>query len=433
MKRLGFTLGNGFIALCIALFSEMPLFAEAPRTVIVNPGADATTSARINWHSDLGGPDTYCFFTTADDADWSDSECIEPTREECDVYDNMYSRTPEGADFYESVRFVRNVAAIDSLRPGTRYMYRLGEKPDGETRYFSTLPDDGTWTAAIISDFHSYTPLPDRKKAAMSMLDKLKDVNGGDFDMILHLGDITAWGGSYSFWRTLYDDPYFRNYMWAGVNGNHDNMDRTNKFNGNQFFRNTNANPSNGYEGQQGVCYYTKLGELLLIALNSEAMRTDEGLAEAQNWVAEVIENNPSKYTAVMEHYQWFYGEQGNTSQFSRWNNFFDRYKVDFALGANNHIYVATHPVMDGKVTEPGYGTVYIQTPSSDNERGIGTKELTGNTDLIKSRWSEGSNTVGALLMKVTPDNIIVSLYDRYGNLVDDNVIVPGNSRRAGE
>ncbi len=418
-------ISKGFIALGIALITAMPAWAEAPRTVIVNPGVDATTSARINWHSDLNGPETYCYFTTADDSDWSEVQRIEPTREECTVYDNMYSKTPDGKDFYESAHFTRNVASLEKLQPGTRYMYKVGEKADGEIRYFSTLPDDGTWTAAIISDFHTYTPIPDRKKAAMSMLDKLKSINGGDFDMILHLGDIIAWGGSYSFWKDLYDEPYFRNYMWAGVNGNHDNMDRTYKFSGNHFFKNANANPLNGYEGQEGVCYYTKLGDLLIIALNSEAMRTPEGLTEAQNWVKEVIANNPSKYVAVMEHYQWFYGHKGTESQFSRWNELFDKYGVDFALAGNNHIYVATPPIKDRKPTEPGKGTVYIQTPSSDNERGHAEQEFTDHTGLIKSRWDEGPMTVGALLMKVTPKNIEISLYNRNGDLIDQNIILP--------
>ncbi len=425
MKKLKFILSNSAIALGAAIFATLPTMAEAPRTVIVNPGEDATTSARVNWHSDIGGADTYCYITTADDTDWSEAWRVEPEREECTVYDNMYSKKPDGQDFYESARFIRNVASLEKLQPGTRYMYRVGENAGGETRYFSTLPDNGTWTAAIISDFHSYTPIPERKKAAMSMLDKLKETNGSDFDMILHIGDITAWGGSYSFWRDLYDEPYFRNYMWAGVNGNHDDMDRTGKFNGNYFFKNANANPLNGYEGQEGVCYYTKLGDLLLIALNSEAMRTPEGLAAAQNWVKEVIADNPSKRIAVMEHYQWFYGNQGATSQFSRWNELFDKYEVDFALAANNHIYVATHPIKDGKVTEPGKGTVYIQTPSSDNERGVEAKELTDNTGLIKSRWTEGAKTVGAMLMKVTPENIEISLYNRNGDLIDTNIIAP--------
>ncbi|MDE6161676.1 MAG: Ig-like domain-containing protein [Muribaculaceae bacterium] len=213
--------------------------------------------------------------------------------------------------------------------------------------------------------------------------------------------------------------------MWAGVNGNHDDMDRTSQFNGNHFFRNVNANPENGYRGQEGVCYYTRLGDLLLIALNSEAMRSPEGLAEAQEWVKKVIMDNPARYTAVMEHYQWFYGEQGNTSQFSRWNKLFDKYEVDLALGANNHIYVATPPVYNGTATEPGHGTVYIQTPSSDNERGVASKDLTSNTDLIKYRWTEGPSTVGAILMNVTPEQITLTLYNRNGDAIDENIIMP--------
>lgn len=76
-------------------------------------------------------------------------------------------------------------------------------------------------------------------------------------------------------------------------------------------------------------------------------------------------------------------------------------------------------------MTEPGKGTVYIQTPSSDNERGVEAKELTDNTGLIKSRWTEGAKTVGAMLMKVTPEDIEISLYNRNGDLIDTNIIAP--------
>ena len=42
--------------------------------------------------------------------------------------------------------------------------------------------------------------------------------------------------------------------------------------------------------------------------LNSESMRSAEGLAAAQAWVRDVIKSNPAKYVVVMEHYQWFFG-----------------------------------------------------------------------------------------------------------------------------
>lgn len=428
MKKLKFSLCSSLFAFCFATLSAFCVSAQNVFTAIVNPGEDATTQVRINWHSELEAKDTYLYYTSADDTEWKNAKRIEPLREQCNVFDGMYSKTADGVDYYERACFIRNVAAIDGLQPGTKYMYRLGETSVGDVRYFSTLQDTRTWTAAIISDFHAYSPLPNRTKAAMDMLAKLKEVNGEDFDMILHVGDIAAWGGSYSFWKTLYDEPFFRSYMWAGVNGNHDDMDRTKQYNGNHFFRNVNANPLNGYSGQEGVCYYTKLGDLLLICLNSEAMRSAEGLENAQKWVKEVIANNPAKYTAVMEHYQWFFGERGKTSQYERWSSVFDECKVDLALGANNHIYVSTLPVYNGEVVNPGCGTVYIQTPSADNERGMTMSELTDNKNLIKYRWTEGGNTVGALLMKVTSECVTISLYDRYGNLKDENVILARKS-----
>ena len=72
--------------------------------------------------------------------------------------------------------------------------------------------------------------------------------NKRGFDWVLHLGDVCAWGGSWSFWKEMYSQDAFRSYMWAGLNGNHDNMSRKYQLT-NQYFKNATANPLNGYEG----------------------------------------------------------------------------------------------------------------------------------------------------------------------------------------
>ncbi len=253
----------------------------------------------------------------------------------------------------------------------------------------------------------------------MAMLDTLQAVNGAPFDLMLHLGDVCAWGGSYSFWQQLYDEPAFKNYSWAGLNGNHDNMDRTGKRNNPLFFRNVNNAPLNGYEGMEGVCYWFRYGDVLFIALNSEAMRSDEGLAAAQAWVREVVQQHPAPYVVVMEHYQWFFGQSGKDSQYGRWRELFDELGVDIALGANNHRYVSTPPLRDGRVVAPGEGTVYVQTPSSDDDRGETIGELEYNADIIQTRWAEGPHTVGAMIMDVTPERITLTLHDRHGAELD--------------
>ena len=254
----------------------------------------------------------------------------------------------------------------------------------------------------------------------MAMLGTLQQQNKKEFDIILHAGDIIAWGGSYSFWKDLYKESFFKNYLWAGVNGNHDNMDRTNKRNTNNFFKYANNNPHNGYKGEKGVCYHFTYGNALFIMLNNESMRSDEGLAAAQEWVRKVIKSEKNAtFVIVMEHYQWFFGTSGKTSEYKRWKDLFDECGVDLAIGANNHIYARTNALLDGKETNGETGTVYLQTPSADNERGQEADEWTDNKDIIKFRWTEGEKTVGALLMKADSDNLTLTLHDRHGKTID--------------
>ena len=219
-------------SLILAFFLCLSAWASDVYTVIANPGENASKSVRLNWHSDIDNDATQCFYTDCSDIHWARAKKVAPQQEICEVFDSMYSKTPEGENFYERVRFIRNTAELKNLTPGTRYMYRIGnDLKDGETRYFHTAPQSGEWSAAIISDIHTYTPLPKRVEAAMTMLDTIEAKNGTHLDAILHVGAIIAWGGCYSFWRNLYSNEHFKNHLWAGINGNHDNMDRTNKRN----------------------------------------------------------------------------------------------------------------------------------------------------------------------------------------------------------
>lgn len=391
--------------------------AAEPYTVIANPGENACRSIRINWHTDTDDGKSYCTFTKRNDTNWDGAATVRAQQELCTAYYNQPSKTPDGKDFCEDARFLRNTATLAGLEPGTEYMYRVGD--GSEIRYFKTAPANGHWTAGIISDFHAYTPLPKRVESAMGMIAELERQNGGEFDIMLHAGDICAWGGSYSFWRDLYGQSYFSKYVWAGVNGNHDNMDRKSLRLSNEYFRYANNNPQNGYDGQTGVCYHFKYGNALFIMLNNESMRSEEGLAAAQEWVRKTIRRNPSRFVIVMEHYQWFFGNNGKTSQYGRWHSLFDECGVDLAIAGNNHIYARTNAVFHGKETDGSRGTVYLQTTSSDNGRGRDLEEWTDNKDLIKFRWTEGAHTVSAVILDADDDKLRLTLYDRNGTALD--------------
>lgn len=390
------------------------------------PGEDCSNEMIISWGADTS-VQSWLLWSKASDKGWKRAKRENPIWYRTEIYNGKSSKRANNENFFEEVIFNKCRVKLSGLEPNTTYKYMIISSPAGRgtsagdastgTYTFKTAGAK-EWSACIISDFHNYSPIPGRLEAADKMIGKIKEYDPS-MDWVLHLGDICAWGGSYSFWKNLYGMQWFRDYMWAGVNGNHDNMSRKYELT-NEYFRNSAAYPLNGYPGEMGVCYWFKYGEALFIMLNNESMRTQEGLEDAQEWFKSVIKSNPSKYIIVCEHYQWFFGTDGADSQIARWSKLFDEFGVDLALAGNNHIYVRTNALYNKEETDGSRGTVYIQTPSSDNERGQAMKpELTHNKEIIKCRWTEGPKTVGAMSIKVFPTHIELALLDRNGTVID--------------
>lgn len=398
---------------------------KAAYTITTSPAETNETQMNFSWATDTTITEAVLEVTPIRDRNWKNSVKESFQGILCTTYDSVYSKTHDGEDFYEDAVFNKYNANISGLLPDTQYKYRIITTDTSSVHYFHTAGAK-VWEACIISDFHVYSPIYSRTQAAMDMISTVE--NYKPFDWILHLGDITAWGGSYTFWKDLYKEAPFYKYMWAGVNGNHDNMTRGYHRTTNEFFRDAAAYPLNGYPGEEGVCYHFRYGDVLFIMLNNENMRDSLGLEAAQRWVRKVVEENPAPYKVVCEHYQWFFGKDGKTSQYGRWSALFDELGINLALAGNNHIYVSTPAIYDGNITDGSKGTVYIQTPSSDNERGVEydpQASLAENSDKIKFRWSEGGNTVGAMHMRVTPEKMTLVLLDRNGNVLDTNYVYP--------
>ena len=419
--------------------------AQQVHSISTCPGEDCSNEMIISWGADTS-VQSWLLWSKASDKGWRRAKRENPIWYRTEIYNGKSSKRANNENFFEEVIFNKCRVKLSGLEPNTTYKYMIVSSPAGRgTGTGTAASGNGTgagtsvktaaaktstgtytfktagakeWSACIISDFHNYSPIPGRLEAADKMIGKIKEYDPS-MDWVLHLGDICAWGGSYSFWKNLYGMQWFRDYMWAGVNGNHDNMSRKYELT-NEYFRNSAAYPLNGYPGEMGVCYWFKYGEALFIMLNNESMRTQEGLEDAQEWFKSVIKSNPSKYIIVCEHYQWFFGTDGADSQIVRWSQLFDKYGVDLALAGNNHIYVRTNALYNKEETDGSRGTVYIQTPSSDNERGQAMKpELTHNKEIIKCRWTEGPKTVGAMSIKVFPTHMELALLDRNGTVID--------------
>lgn len=410
------------LILSFALFSSN-IYASTPDAymIVANPGQDASIEMNIGWHTGLENTKSYVIYTTKDDTSWSNKKQVFGSYEYVDAFNGISSVNASGSSIKETAVFLDYCAVLTDLLPDTEYMYKVGQNTLSEVQYFKTAGST-EFSFAWISDFHAYKPLSGRLQSAMNMIKKMDEYNGG-FDFIFSTGDEIAWGGSYSHWEDIFNQSYHKNYMWAGVIGNHDHMDRTSTKNSNDYFKSVYAYPTNGYAGEEGVCYYFMYSNVLFITMNNETQTSAAEIKKAQDWFEEVVTRNPAQYIVVAQHYQWFSGESGsfnNGSGYGRWKDLFDKYNVDLAIAGNNHIYVRSKPIYKGAASNDyRYGTTYIQSSSSDNERGSDMGTLNYNKDLIEYRFTEGGRTVSGIVVNVSEECIKTELLDRNGKLLD--------------
>ena len=345
-----------FIVVICLLFNPMNINAleSDAYTIIANPGEDASSEMNISWHMDQGIEGSKIIYTVKSDTEWKDAISVPGVCKASNVFEGMSSKNASGADVTENPKIQTCTANLTNLESDTEYMYKVGSSAMSSVHYFKTAGAE-EFSFVWISDWHAYLPLPGRLMSAMGMIDTTLALDP-NVDFMFSTGDTSAWGGSYSFWKDMYTSSHFENYMWANVNGNHDNMDRSNTKNTNQFFKSVNNNPLNGYSGEEGVSYFFKYNNVLFIVLNTESLGSATEVEKAQAWFSQVIENNPSQYIFVAQHYEWFNGVNGasKSTGYDRWKDLFDKYGVDLAMAGNNHIYARSNPLYQDTVsTDP--------------------------------------------------------------------------------
>ena len=415
----------------LLLVSSLVCLGGAPsraeiRAVTANPGENCSTQINIGWHADLAETSCSLVITENHDSGWAHAKIVPGESRPSEVFDGIDSKTPEGKDWKEEAKFLNYGVLLTGLKPDTDYMYKVragnGEETTA-TRYFKTA-GASEFSFAWISDVHVYTPIPNRAKNLNKVFEAAIKIQPS-VDFVFSTGDVVAWGGSYSFWKSLFEQPFAANYMFADVIGNHDWMMRG-KGGDSEFFDVAHNNPRNGYAGQEGVCYWFIYGDVLFLTFNNEDMRTSaEAEAVAKAWAAGVIEKQKGKYQRIViaEHYPWFDGRNGKTSWYDNWKDFCDEHHVTLALSGHNHVYQRTHPLWDDQVVADGLGTVYMVAPSSDGERGVKAGPLTMNADKLAFTYSSQlhSNetevrTIGCVLVDVAPNSIKTRLV-----YLDDN------------
>ncbi len=394
------------IFLFLALLIPSKLYAASDAYMILaNPGENANTEINLSWHMDTNKKDGKVIYTLNNDLNWENA---------ITVYGNYEVNT-----VFQGKTFNHYKVSLKGLSPNTKYKYKVGETTLSDEQYFKT--GSTKFSFAVVGDWHTHMPLPNRLTAVTNLIDQMTRLER-NISMIFSVGDETSYGNVYDSWLASNSQVHFKNYLKASTIGNHDYWTQSNQdmesFN---FFRDVHNFPRNGYLNQEGISYYFKYGKVLFIVLNSYDVVV-QGSMKGRNWARDVIKNNPSDFIIVSMHYNWFDGRNGSAYQYNAWKDFFDANGVDLALAGHNHVYVRTHRLYEG-VRNNKMGTMYLQTPSSDNDRGRELSSTFNNANLIAYRFSEGARTVGGVIVDVTETEIKTRLVDRNGRVLDEGRI----------
>jgi hypothetical protein len=384
--------------------------SEGIYSIVTNPGEDSSVQMNIGWHSDTNTTGCSVTYALKSDANWTKATTVQGAGKLCSIFDGISSKSASNSNITETAIFLDWGVTLTKLTPNAEYQYKICDSGTNcSAVYYFKTAGAREFSFFWLGDYHAYTPLPGRLRHAAKLIDAAVKIDPS-VDFLFSTGDVIAWGGSYSFWRDMYEQDFFRRYMFANVIGNHDAMTRTGTISS-EFFRVANHFPQNGYSGQEGVCYWFLYGRVLFITLNNEVMvKNPAGEQAAKDWAEGVIQKQKGRfdYIFLCEHYQWFDGRAGKTSWYANWKDFCDKHNVALALAGNNHVYQRTHPLRHDKVVEDGQGTIYMVVPSSDGERGVRAGTVTNNVEKLAFTWSDQSSTnvvrtVGGILVTVKP------------------------------
>jgi hypothetical protein len=275
-----------------------------------------------------------------------------------------------------------HTARFRSLRPGTRYAYRVGT---GESR--------SEWFTFVTA---SASPAPFRFLYLGDAQNGLDDVwprvvraayaQAPDARLIIEAGDTVAEGYDDNLWRQWAAGMGFiaSSLPSLPVPGNHDEHrppsapDSSKVLQPSELWRAHFALPRNG-PASLGVLaapfYYLDYQGVRFIAIDSNPFANKDYVeserarvqAAAVVWLRSVLSNNPNRWTIVVQHHPAYPVAKGRDypELRSALVPLFDEFHVDLVLQGHDHAYARSLPLRAGRPAGPNErGTVYVISDS---------------------------------------------------------------------
>ena len=345
----------------IKAVTEVPEIIDYTTTPIPNPNVPVGEVSRVvvSFYGDTKTSKGFTWYTSQASAG-SDLQVIEKTSEEPN-FENAMTFTGDYQRSTNAPEFVVHKAEATGLKPGTEYMYRVGDASLdlwSDVGSFVTAEGDDEFTFINLTDTQAKT----EEEAILSSETFAKaseTVENSEF--ILGNGDIVDTGSKEDQWGWVLDHSKetLMNTTFASSAGNHDE-DK------NSFIEHFNVKTPEGSSTETGAYYSYDYENAHFIILN-----TNEDSEEYQNFSPEQIEWLQADIKAAKdnENIDWIIANihkgpyttsnhatdddiMGENGVREKIPPMLYELGVDLVLQGHDHIYARTKPIQNGNAVE---------------------------------------------------------------------------------
>lgn len=381
--------------------------------ITTGPGEDCSTSMTVAWNSPY--PESYIEYYPENNS--SNKKTIH------------VSSSLNKTEWYAKDKFYPCKVILSDLIPDTKYCYTISTQYEKSSVYkFKTAASSSTnFNFLVLSDLH--TP---RTESAYKNLEKYIENAKTNFkspEFIMFTGDMVNKGNVYEHWQALDKIDSLKKYMYAFTPGNHDykKMDSGSTTYNNTWFNDFAAFPEN--YSLNGVTlpssnYYYIYNRVLFVMIDSESRSAQDKAYDTDvktqiKWFENVmskVDKSSYDYIIFANHRGMLVNGESKYGNYEDWYPYFDKYKVDFVLGGDDHEYSRSKVLYNNQVTDSkSKGTVYITEPQTEGS--YSTIKLKSSINSKCAAYGGGCN--GALLFTVTNDTIKMQLIDSSSKAVD--------------
>ncbi len=413
MKRVvrGWTIVTPLIIMlaCLApvLSSAAPLAASAPQHMTLTWSSDPHTTQTIAWQTSAPCPAGRVQYAEATAGGGL------PTNAATAIATGEVLLTDGGKVMIHSV-------TITGLKPGTRYIYRVGgETAWSELRSFKTAPDGiRPFKFLVFGDTQGYT-----YDVWRTVLRRAYETNA-DASFFTVVGDLVEVGQDHDQWDA-----------WLGaaagvidaipvmpLTGNHEYYtplwgERSLP----TMFTARFKLPANGPEGLRGQAYSFDYGGVHFVVLDSQAREgarfMPDMLERQKAWLEKDLAATDKRWKVAFIHKPPYNSKtaRGNDDVKAAFVPIFERHRVDIVFSGHEHVYARTYPLYGEAVAAgPAEGTIYVTAGrSGDKARG---KARAGDWHEVYHNPREEPNYI---VVKVAGDVLSVEVFKLCGDLID--------------